>query len=383
MGQLPRDTIAITAVKVLFVIDTLEIGGAERSLLEIASRLKNFSPIVCSLFTGTTLRSAFEERRVPVHAFDIQGKYAFIEGYRKLKQLVEEEKPALIVSALYRAEMISRLVSRATGVPQLSSIVSDTYSAEKRATMSWRGRVLFTFFYWINRLTAGIPYAFVANSKSIGSSVGKALGISGEKIHVIYRGRKIPSGKPNRPKDRQKFLCVGRLITSKGHDLILEAFASIHAEFPSATLSFAGDGPDRVRLENLALGLAVKDHVFFLGQCESMDEVYAGHDCLVFASRLEGFSGVLVEAMMAGIPILASDIVMNKEAIDSGRTGYLFMAGDVSAIRTAMEYFLKHREEAARLSEVGFQDAVARFNIESIAQQHERLYLQIINKWKA
>src|SRR5215203_6558674 len=91
--------------KVLFVIDTLQFGGAEQSLLENTSRFKQIDPVVCHLYTGELLQPRFAEKGIKVYSFNISKKYGFLEAYKKLKRVVEKEKPDLMVAYLTRSEI--------------------------------------------------------------------------------------------------------------------------------------------------------------------------------------------------------------------------------------------------------------------------------------
>lgn len=366
-------------MKILYVIDTLETGGAEQSLLEISSRLTRNAAVVCHLYKGAALKQKFEMARIPVFSLDLTGNYNFLEAYRKLKAVCESEKPDLIVSALYRSEIISRLVARSMNIPQIGSFVSDSYSGNKKATFSAFGRLKFKFFYWLNRITANRATAYVANSESIRQSNSRALGVPPGKIHVIYRGRQVKEiSRLNSTGEQIKFLNVGRLIRGKGQRELIHAFARFIKTQPGSTLTIAGEGPFRTELEadvqKLELGNAVK----LLGNVEHVSELYQNHDCLVFPSHYEGFSGVLVEAMLSKIPVLASDIPMNKEAVTHLQTGYIFEVKNEDAILEAMNWFAANRTVATEISERAFAEARIRFDIHAIVKQHEDLYQAIV-----
>ena len=372
-----------TPVKVLYVIDTLETGGAERSLLEIASRLLHLTPVVCHLYQGETLKPKFETAGIKVISIDLKGSYQFIQAYKELKKVCLTEKPDLIVSALYRSEIISRVVARKLRIVQIGSLVSDSYSENKKSTFTFLGRLKFKIFYWINVLTAGLSAAYIANSESIKLSSSKALKIPLDKIHTIYRGRTVKANPGTRQADAMplKFLNVGRLIKGKGQSELIQAFAKFLQSNPESTLTIAGDGPYRPELEHLIVLNKLVNKVYLLGNIDNVSQLYIDHDCLVFPSHYEGFSGVLVEAMLHKIPVLASDIPMNLEAIVHNKTGYIFTVKNEDSILKAMEWFYTHRDNATVFAEEAYKEACRRFDSNVIVRQHEDLYSEVVGKF--
>lgn len=371
-------------MKVVYVIDTLETGGAEQSLLEITSRLTKTTPVVCHLYRGDALKSKFEAAGIKVISLGLSGPYQFVQAFKKLKAVCASERPDLIVSALYRAEITSRCVAKSLKIPQVGSFVSDSYSEHKKSTFSAVGRVKFKFFYWINRLTARLSVAYISNSESIKQSNSKALNIPLNKIHTIYRGRLVKGiVRADSSHPEIKFLNVGRLIRGKGQAELIRAFSEFLKTHTQATLTIAGEGSSRKGLEQEIAFYNLQTRVSLLGNVEDVSALYAQHDCLVFPSHYEGFSGVLVEAMLARLPILASDIPMNLEALEHKKTGFVFAVKNEASILEAMKWFSANRSKATAMAEEAYTDACNRFDIKSIVQQHESLYEVVVTNYPA
>src|SRR5687768_17161941 len=98
--------------KVLFVIDTLQTGGAEQSLFANVIRFKNMQPVVCHLYAGDLLKQRFIDHGNTVHSVGLKKKYGFPQAYKQLKAIVQKEQPDIIVAYLTRSELIARLVGR-------------------------------------------------------------------------------------------------------------------------------------------------------------------------------------------------------------------------------------------------------------------------------
>lgn len=362
--------------KVLFVIDTLQLGGAEQSLVDNTSRFKNIHSVVCHIYKGDILKQRFADNGIQVYSLDVNKKYGFLEAYRKLKQVVQIEKPDLIVAYLTRSEIVSRLLGKFNHIPVLGTFVNDLYCKSYNQHLSWKAKQMVSVFKFINKATAGICAGFVSNSQSIKDANAKHLSINPDKIKVINRGRDSFKFK-QRPfiQDPQKnpinFLNVSRLFTVKGHKYMILGFRNFIQKYPSATLSIVGDGPLKQELAQLISDNGLEGKVNLLGARKDVPTLLADYDCFVFPTLVEGFSGALVEAMFAGLPVLASDISQNKEAVTHMDTGYLFRTESPDEVEKAMVWFKDNREAANAMAIRAFEFAKGHFELNDIVNSFE------------
>jgi len=208
------------------------------------------------------------------------------------------------------------------------------------------------------------------------------LGIDLNKIEVINRGRDskvfrfhVPqtfSGKPPR------FLNVGRLVPIKGQRDLILAFNEFLPACPHAVLHIAGDGPARESLSTLINELGLQKSVSLLGSRSDIPQLINEYDCFVFPSHSEGFSGAIVEAMFAGLPVLASDIPVNKEVITHLETGYFFETGSVPGITQALLWYKDNVAVANTLAANANEHARQNFELEKIAEKLENYLLNMI-----
>jgi glycosyltransferase involved in cell wall biosynthesis len=366
--------------KVLFVIDTLQLGGAEQSLLENTSRFKKINPVVCHIYTGEVLKAKFVERGIKVYSFSISKKYGFIEAYKKLKKVIEVEKPDLMVAYLTRSEIVTRLVGHFNNIPVVGTFVNDLYCKSYNQHLSWKAKQLVSVFRLINKATSKICVGFVSNSHAIKEANAIHLNIQPEKIQVINRGRdsyKFKRKNINADSDHNtiRFLNVSRLFAVKGHKFIILGFRKFLEQYPTASLSIVGDGPLFHELTALINNNNLENNVFLLGSRNDVPALLAEYDCFVFPSLVEGFSGAIVEAMFAGLPVLASDIPPNKEAITHLKTGYLFKRESEEEIEKAMVWFINNRDTANTFAQKAYEYAKENFELETIVNRFEK-YLQ-------
>jgi glycosyltransferase involved in cell wall biosynthesis len=369
--------------KVLFVIDTLQLGGAEQSLLENTSRFKNIHPVVCHLYTGSILQPKFAEKGIKVYSFNISKKYGFLEAYQKLKKIVIQEKPDLMVAYLTRSEIVTRLLGRFYKIPVVGTFVNDLYCKSYNQHLSWKAKNLVSVFKYINRATSKICVGFVSNSEAIKTANAKHLSIEPEKIKVINRGRE--SFRFRRKNFEQtgksasiKFLNVSRLFAVKGHRFMILGFKQFLTSYPEASLSIVGDGPLRNELLALIKENNLENKVILLGARNDVPSLLSEYDCFVFPSLVEGFSGALVEAMFAGLPILASDIAQNKEAITHLKTGYLFKRESADEVKKAMLWYKENPDQANKLAINAYEYAKENFELDKIVDRFESYLLTVI-----
>jgi len=138
-----------------------------------------------------------------------------------------------------------------------------------------------------------------------------------------------------------RLVSVGRLASVKAYDVLLRAFAQLSQRHPRARLTLVGDGPERDTLERLAERLCVSSTVEFLGFRDDVAEVLAEHDLFVLASRHEGISIAILEAMRAGLPVVATDVGGVPETVVDGVTGRLVPVDDPDAFAGAVDELLR------------------------------------------
>ena len=125
------------AIRVLYVIDTLETGGAEKSLVEITTNLSNVIPIFVFVYEGDQLRDRLEMAGIQVYSLEIRKKYGYKEAVEKLEKIVARVKPDLIHATLYRSEHITRKLKPKLGIPLINSFVSNSYSKTRYDKLSF------------------------------------------------------------------------------------------------------------------------------------------------------------------------------------------------------------------------------------------------------
>jgi glycosyltransferase involved in cell wall biosynthesis len=167
---------------------------------------------------------------------------------------------------------------------------------------------------------------------------------------------------------------LGRLSAEKGYDVAVRALA----ELPGATLVIVGDGPERAALTELAQELGVADRLQIVGWTDEPRRYLSGFDAFVLSSRVEGFPLAPLEAMLAGLPVVAADVGSVGEAVLDGETGFLFPAEDAGALAERLRPVLDGPELSSRLGRRGREIALEQFTSQAMARAFEELYREIL-----
>ena len=166
-------------------------------------------------------------------------------------------------------------------------------------------------------------------------------------------------------------LCIGRLVPDKDHDTLLTAFHLTAAAHPEAELWLVGEGPRLAALRQLAQRLSIADRVKFIPPREDLRPLLHQATLLVLSSRTEALPNVVLEAMAAGLPVVATRVGGVPELVDPGRTGWLVDPEDAPGLAAALNQALADPEAAQTLGRAGRARALQDFSLETMAQRYE------------
>lgn len=370
-------------MKVFFTIDALINAGTEKSILDIVSHFSSETQVtVIYFYPRHELKAAYEAAGIRLVFMDLKGKKDFRNGIQKLTALIKKEKPDVMVSSILRANIISRIACKRTNTTLIGTFVSDSYSAERQQSFSLKRKIGAQFYFWIDKITAKIPSLWIANSESIKKSNCKFLNVDPSKVRVVYRGRDKNkfAEKINQPAKIFRFVFVGRLLETKGLLELVLAFENLHATHPDIHLDIFGDGSFRKQIADRIAASPVEKKILLHGMVQEGWKKMYDADCFVFPSWYEGFSGSLIEGMMVGVPIIASDIPMNLEAVEHNTTASVFPVKNADALRNAMQKMIENYPMYDAMAKNARQLAFQKFDIRNISYEYENILKQSIHR---
>jgi glycosyltransferase involved in cell wall biosynthesis len=168
---------------------------------------------------------------------------------------------------------------------------------------------------------------------------------------------------------------VANLRPLKGHDVLIDAAVEVLERFPDARFEIIGEGSERAALVARAEAHGVSHAFTFAGSCDDVPAHLAETDIFVLPSRSESFPNAILEAMAAGLPVIASGVGGILELIDDGRTGLLVPPGEADALAARIMHLMDDAAEGARLGAAARADATARFSFDRMVAGFQDVYL--------
>lgn len=380
--------------KILFLIDSLAVGGAEISVLEVIKNLQQCSSVVCVVYQGEhSLKAEFEAAGAKLYFFDIKKRFGFGEGVRELRKILKMEKPNLVHTTLFKSEIIGRIAVPSSKIPLVGSLISDTYGKERYALVSRRERLKLNLYKLLNRITAKRPDMYISVSKSIIQPNLKYLGIKESKVELIQNGRDVTVFEkariyskseiiPDATSESLLIITNSRVIRSKGFDEMLLAFQSLSKKFGNIFLVVAGNGFDFDFYKNMAMEMGLDGKVVFLGRRHDIPSLLKSCDLFWFASHYEGSPGVVIEGMLSKTPMILSDIEPVLENIQDRRHALIFKTGDAEDLAVKTEILIYDPEFGEKLASAAYELGSNHFDIKKLVNKQETLYLELIQQYE-
>lgn len=370
-------------MKVLHVINSLSAGGAELHLLELCRHLKRQGVevvVAClrELFKGSrSLRPDFEQEGIRVVHLRADSRYEW-RFLGRLARLLKEEQPDILHTHLPRADLAGAWGHWLYPSPIWVSSVHDLYGTH------WSGRWALPLFDFIWRRADAV----VAISHAVKDWLIREWHFPAGRVTVIQYGieadRFVGPGsgqrEPWETKDRAVVGSIGRFEPRKGHDCLIRAMPAVLEQAPHASLRIAGHDPWGYgkKLQALIQSLGLKEQVRLVGFQSDVPSFLHALEVFAFASHLEGFGQVVIEAMAAGRPVVASRIPPLTEIVVEGETGLLVELDNPQAFAEAISWLLVHPEESQQMGRRGQKLVRDRFSAERMSAEILSLYQALL-----
>lgn len=359
-------------IRVLFVIRQLDYGGAERQLVELATRLPRelFDVRVCCLCPPGPLAGELEQNGIRVMS-TYKKPGALSTCSWALLSIVREFRPAVLHSYLFSANWRSLPVGRLAGVPLVvTSVRNVDIHARRILTLG-------------EKLFAGLNDRVIANAEAVKEYVADQHGIPRDRITVVHNGVAEDRVRPQRelgvrPSSGHVVGMIASLSPKKRHETFLQAARIVRETHPDVRFLMVGDGPLREALESRARELGISDAVNFAGSTHDVAGVLASMDVSVLTSTKEGCSNVIIESMAAAVPVVVTDAGGNRELVVDGVTGFIVPIDDSEAVAERIERLLSDPDLRRTMGGNGADRVRERFTVERMVADTADFYMKTL-----
>jgi len=373
-------------VHVLYLIDSLVPGGAERSLAALAPEYVRLGVRLDVAYLHERDGLAAEIGAAGAELFPLADGSGRLGWTRRAAALLRERKPDLLHTTLFESDIVGRFASLRTGTPVVCSLVNAAYGPEQLANPAlrpWKVRAA----QFLDAATTRRVRRFHSVSVSVAQVMGRRLHVRADRIDVIPRGRDAKQlgtrTEARRAAARAALglgtedamvLAVGRHEYQKGFDVLVRAVDRLRGRDVPVKLFVAGrDGGATGALRVLIAELGLADSVELLGTRDDVAELLCAADVFAFPSRWEGSPGSVLEAMALETPIVATGIAPIREVTDGPVCARLVAVDDVDALADAIAATLAGDGTAARVA-AGRERFVAHYTIDRVAEEMVAFY---------
>lgn len=358
-------------IPVAVFLTAFEPGGTERQMIELVRRLDSSRfrvHVACFHRSGAWLPRA-AERAASIVEFPIAGfaRAATLTRMLAFARWCRREHIAVVQTCDLYANIFGLPAAALAGVPVRlggrRELNPDKTPGQIR----------------LQRQAYRFATKVVANS-SAAQAILASEGLAPASTAVIPNGVEVDSLPPRRAERRAHggptLITVANLRAEKNHETLIAAAAMLARRFPGLRLQIVGAGPRRGALESLVASRRLQHHVEFLGHREDVPALLADADVFVLPSRSEAFPNGAIEAMAAGLPVVATAVGGLRDLIEDGRTGLLVpRPDDVEALAAAVQRVLADEALAARLAAAARAETRERYSFERMVRAFEDLYL--------
>lgn len=361
---------ATRKLKVVHIIPTLALGGAERILTELV-RYGNrdaFDFAVITIVDGGPLEADIRELGVPYYPLKKTSELGLVMLV-ELIALLNRLEPDIVHTHLFGGHLWGEIASKLNRVPHL--VFSEQNTDVDIGELKHR----------IKQVLSYGSSAVVAASDGIKKFLVEEENFPTDKITVIRNA--VETGRfaqiPPAPfGEVMQLLAIGRLEPQKGHDILLNALSTLR-DVPWE-LTLVGEGSAKDSLVDLAIINHMHDRVHFVGTHMDVAPYLAASDVVVMSSRWEGIGLVIMEAMAAGRTVIASNVGGIPELIDDGVTGMLVPVEDVDALQVAIRRVWQNQAAARELGAAARVKAQKDFDIRAMVADYERVYAHLAHQ---
>lgn len=366
-------------IPLCLIVPTLDQGGAEKQLVMLACGLDRslFKPSVIVLTRTGPLESQLRSAGVDVHVI---GKNATADpwAWYQLLRTIRRIKPQIVHTWIFAANAYGRTAALCAKVPVVVG--------SERSVDPWKG----TWQLTIDRFLAKRTHGISTNSQGV-VDFYHDHGVDKSNFTIIPNGieprqadqeisRQSAFERLRIPASHKLILSIGRLWHQKGYKDLIWSAEMLRILRNDISYVVLGEGPERQRLEAYRDNIRGGAAVHLLGHRTDAKQILPHADLFWNGSLYEGQSNGILEAMQAGVPVLATDIPGNRDLIENEKTGILFQVGDVDRLMRISNQLLDDSQEKSRLIQSANELVALQHSASMMIQRHQDWYLKLLNR---
>jgi glycosyltransferase involved in cell wall biosynthesis len=366
------------AINIMFVINNLSMGGSERQMIELIKGVDKdrFNPIVVCFEKGEGYTSYLKKSGIPIFYAERKWRFdPFVIG--KLRQLIRQHNIDIVHTYLAIAGLYGPIAARLENLPVVNSFIRGGHSKLD--------------LYKSTLAKIGFRYSDVVVANYEG---GKRIydKLAPGKIRIIYNGVD-PTRFVINIENIQKKLELGvkvnnfiitmisRLEMVKNPELLIRVASIVLKELPNVTFLLVGDGSMKKDLIEMIQRADLKKNILMLGLRNDIEEILKITDIGILTSKEEGLSNAIIEMLMSGTPVVATDSEGTKEIMGQVRTGLLVKRNDEFHMASEIIRLLKNEPLRQEMGEVGRKSALECFELNLMVKKHEDIYEELVTKF--
>jgi glycosyltransferase involved in cell wall biosynthesis len=366
--------------RILLLSTSLGLGGADRQILYLARALlaNGYEVRLVSMTPLEEMGRQAVADGLPISSLNMRRGRADWRSFQQMVHLVRTWRPHLLTSFMYHANVLGRVAGKWAGVPLIVTSIRSERNSH-------------ALHDWLTRLTNWMDDSCTTNSQQVADSLRKRALIPHRKLRVIPNGVDISALSTSTVEHRRireelgiapgefLWLAIGRLLEQKDYSTMLQAFQPL-ANAP-AQLAIAGRGPLLDELQRRTESLGIAAQVKFLGVRHDIAALLGAADGFVLSSAWEGMPNVVMEALAAAVPVVATQVGGVSELVHEGRSGFLVPAGDPTALSQKMRDLMSlSSEQRSEMGLHGRQHIAANYSLRAMADRWMVLYEGLLNQ---
>jgi glycosyltransferase involved in cell wall biosynthesis len=358
---------------VALVLPVLQPAGAERIVAELARRLpqRGFATsVICLEDERAPIGDEISAAGIPVKGLRLSRRRT-LACAKALSQSLPQTRPLIVHAHLFHANMAARaaIALMPRNLRDGVHVLNTVHIAERRFR-PWQ--------FMLDWATSKKARCEICVSRAVAEFQQQKTGLPREFFRVIENGVDLSLYSPvDATKNNLRVLSLGRLDLQKDYATLLRAWKLVEPVLPEATLTIAGEGPERAALMELikSLGLAT---VQMPGFVQDVPELLNAASVYVQPSAWEGFGLAVAEAMACALPVIVSDADSLPEIVTHGKTGLVVKRGQPGLLANAIIKLLRERTQANALGAAARQEALSRFSIDRMVADYAVLYQEVL-----